>query len=67
MYENVPSLDAQVIQHPSLVGTILSQLFELSEHKIGSHCIMQLLSRYIHLEQFNVNAFNIGRHVASES
>ena len=41
----VPS---QVIQHPSLVGTILSQLFGNDGHTTGSHCIIQLLSGYTH-------------------
>ena len=39
----VPLFDAQVIQHPSLVGTILSQLFGIEGHGRGSHCITQSL------------------------
>ena len=45
---HVPSLDAQVIQHPLLEGIILSQLFGIEGHTTGSHCITQSLSGYTH-------------------
>jgi len=41
MILHVPSLDVQVIQHPSLVATILSQLFGISGQGRGSQCITQ--------------------------
>ena len=64
----LPSLAAQVVQHPSLLGTILSQLFgSIEGHRIGSHCITQSLLGYIHFEQFCVNALAIGWHTPSES
>ena len=42
------AIPSQVIQHPSLVGIILSQLFGIEGHTTGSHSITQLLSGYTH-------------------